>query len=83
MSLVENLIPNLGDVNLDGEVNADDIAMLNSAIAGDITLTQSQRIATDASLDYVVDAADVELIQKYIDGEIDSLPVVEESDPEA
>lgn len=83
MSLVENLIPNLGDVNLDGEVNADDIAMLNSAIAGDITLTQSQRIAADASLDYVIDATDVELIQKYIDGEIDSLPVVEESDPEA
>lgn len=76
----ENFIPKFGDANLDETIDYADIIFLNNCINSSSVLTDRQEMASDVNLDGVVNADDITLIEQYINGEIDRLPVVSESE---
>lgn len=62
----EDLIPNYGDVNLDGRINTLDITLTKNYLAGIEDLTDKQLVVADANLDGKVDELDVNTIRKYL-----------------
>lgn len=63
----------MGDVNLDGIVNNDDVQLLNKAVLGAATLNATQKRAADVDGNGKADATDSLYINKYIAGVIDSV----------
>lgn len=55
-----------GDVNLDGNVNVDDVTLLQKYIAESVTLSDLQLAVADVNVSGNVDIDDVTTIQKYI-----------------
>ncbi len=64
-----------GDLDGDGKVTATDLAVINQAANGRITLTADEEKRADLNGDGNVDEADVELIQQFIVGLINEFPV--------
>ena len=64
-----------GDVNLDGQVQADDGMLILSHLAGLVTLTQPQMTNADVNLDDLVSAWDASVIFHYATALIDTLPI--------
>jgi len=60
----------LGDVNEDGKIKASDAVLVLKYVAGNIELTDSQKLAADTSKDGKVKASDAVLILKYVAGNI-------------
>jgi hypothetical protein len=67
-------IPLLGDVNMDGVVDAMDANLLLSYYYGNTDLTAMQQRAADVNGDGVIDAMDANLIISYFYGNIDKFP---------
>ena len=65
----------MGDVNLDGVVNNDDVQLLNKAVLGAAALNETQKRAADVDGNGKADATDSLYISKYIAGVIDSVCV--------
>ncbi len=58
----------LGDVNLDGIVDSNDINLLNSYLAKTTTLTDLQLVASDVNSDGIISVGDAENIRLYVNG---------------
>lgn len=71
----ENLIPNFGDINSDGTIDADDVAMIQQYIAGTVNLSEDQILIADVNLDNEVTSGDVDLIEAFIADQISYLPL--------
>ena len=64
----------MGDANLDGEVNLEDVMFIQRSIVNPrFTLSEEQFICADINHDGEVDIADCQYIQNYLIGKIDSL----------
>lgn len=58
----------LGDVNLDGIVDDNDINLLNGYLAKTTTLTDLQLVAADVNSDGIISVGDAENIRLYVNG---------------
>lgn len=58
----------LGDVNLDGAVDDNDINLLNRYLAKTATLTDLQLVAADVNSDGIISVGDAENIRLYVNG---------------
>lgn len=63
----------MGDVNLDGVVNEEDVTLLNKAVLGAVLLNETQKRAADVNGDGVTDSIDSLNIVKYNAGVFDSV----------
>lgn len=66
----------MGDVNLDGRVNNDDVTLLNKYISGTVIFNETQIIAADVTNNGEIDFNDYSCIIRYVTG--NSNIVVEE-----
>ncbi len=57
---------NLGDVNLDGDVDIDDVTLVQKAVAKLVVLTPEQRYLADVNDDCAVKIDDATAIQKFV-----------------
>jgi len=57
---------NLGDVNGDGVIDEQDLNLINSHLAGETTLTTQQQRAADIVRDGVINEADAQKLQEYL-----------------
>lgn len=60
----------LGDVNFDGAVNAEDVLLIVDYLCGRSTLSAKQFEAADVNQDGTINCEDINKIQDYIDGKI-------------
>ncbi|MEE0956634.1 MAG: dockerin type I domain-containing protein [Ruminococcus sp.] len=58
-----------GDLNGDGQVNIDDVTMLQKYLANRISFTETQLRDADVNGDGIVDIIDASVIQQYLSGE--------------
>ena len=58
----------LGDVNLDGKVDDNDLTLLNNYLAKTVTLKDLQLTASDVNSDGIISVGDVENIRLYLSG---------------
>ena len=72
-SSINLVIPSYGDINLDGNVDATDYALVMLASVGNFEMTDEQFVNADVNGDGTVDAFDAFAINKYING-IATLP---------
>ena len=77
-SSINIVIPSYGDVNLDGNVDATDYALVMLASVGNFEMTDEQFVNADVNGDGSVDAFDAFAIDKYING-IAPLPKTKKS----
>ena len=77
-SSINLVIPSYGDINLDGNVDATDYALVMLASVGNFEMTDEQFVNADVNGDGTVDAFDAFAINKYING-IAPLPKVRKS----
>ena len=68
---------NYGDLDDDGFVSMLDVYLLGKHFQGLIPLTEERKRRADVNADGVVDEKDVELIEQFVKGEIDTFPVCE------
>ena len=66
----------MGDVNLDGRVNNDDVTLLNKYISGTVIFNETQIIAADVKNNGEIDFNDYSCVIRYVTG--NSNIVVEE-----
>jgi len=64
----------LGDVNCDSIINYKDLTALENYIKDESSVTEFYRANADITRDGKVDRADINLLNSYLAGEIDSLP---------
>ena len=74
----ENLIPNFGDVNGDGDINTTDGAEIQRYLAGEFELTEDQLLLADVDLDGQINEYDYQLIQMYVVNKIPYIPFTKE-----
>ena len=67
-SSINLVIPSYGDINLDGNVDATDYALVMLASVGNFEMTDEQFVNADVNGDGTVDAFDAFAISKYING---------------
>ena len=67
-SSINLVIPSCGDINLDGNVDATDYALVMLASVGNFEMTDEQFVNADVNGDGAVDAFDAFAINKYING---------------
>jgi len=64
--LIKNISENAADINLDGEINADDYSILENFLVGKISLEDSQFEMADINKDGIVNTVDLTLLRKLI-----------------
>ena len=67
-SSINLVIPSYGDINLDGNVDATDYALVMLASVGNFEMTDEQFVNADVNGDGAVDAFDAFAINKFING---------------
>ena len=67
-SSINLVIPSYGDINLDGNVDVTDYALVILASVGDFEMTDEQFVNADVNGDGSVDLFDAFAIDKYING---------------
>ncbi len=77
-SSINLVIPSYGDINLDGNVDVTDYALVILASVGDFEMTDEQFVNADVNGDGSVDLFDAFAIDKYING-IAPLPKIRKS----
>lgn len=65
----------LGDVNVDGFINVQDVSLVQKYISDLADLEPYQQTAADVDFNSVIDIKDVSLIQKYLSNYIDEFGV--------
>lgn len=67
--------PGVGDLDLDGEIKMNDVALMIQAIRGDAELSETQKALADVDGDREVKMQDVTLMIMYIRGQLETFPV--------
>ena len=67
----------LGDVNMDGKINAVDAALTYKYVNNKTELTEAQLLAADVNGDGNVNAVDAALIYKYVNNKLDAFPAAQ------
>ncbi len=62
-----------GDVNLDGNINANDMLKIQQYIAGNTTLNATQKAAADVDGNFQINSIDYEKIGKFISNKLKSI----------
>ncbi len=71
-----SIIPNYGDINLDGLVTMVDIIYLNKYLSGSVVLNEQQKANADCAYDNEVLAVDATVLLKFLGEKISALPVI-------